>query len=526
MNRLVYIFIVLLLPAIKAAATVKLHSLFLDNMVIQRELPIHIFGTADQGESITVTFGNATVHAVADIKGNWSVELPAQEVCMIGQSLVVEGKTKIVLRDILIGDVWLCSGQSNMEMALGSCNDSVAIKEADYSTIRFVRIPYLCKDSPQTDMDVERLAWNICTPYSAGGCSAVGFYFARRVSKEMGVPIGILISSIGGTNIEKWMPQSSFFRNAILSEYYQKIENWMEQYRKDLVTFQAPMKEWMKAVNESLLKHEDIPSIPYVPLHPSMPGSKYGGGQFSHLYNGMISPLYQFKIKGALWYQGENNGEEELTYVEKMKEMIAAWRNGWGYEFPFYIVQLSSWLKPVNDPNDWKKGWQFCRAAQLACVTEIPNTGIAVTYDIGDEEDIHPKNKYDVGERLALWALAHDYGKEISFSGPLYKTITLEEDRIRVNFNYSEDGLMIGRKEGKKEVEEDKIGKLQGFVIAGEDKVWYWADAKIEGNSVIVSSPFVNKPIAVRYAFSMNPRGANLYNRSGLPASPFRSDCW
>ena len=167
MNRLVYIFIVLLLPAIKAAATVKLHSLFSDNMVIQRELPIHIFGTADQGESITVTFGNATVHAVADIKGNWSVELPAQEVCMIGQSLVVEGKTKIVLRDILIGDVWLCSGQSNMEMALGSCNDSVAIKEADYSTIRFVRIPYLCKDSPQTDMDVERLAWNICTPYSA-----------------------------------------------------------------------------------------------------------------------------------------------------------------------------------------------------------------------------------------------------------------------------------------------------------------------------------------------------------------------
>ena len=162
MNRLVYIFIVLLLPAhrpaIKAAATVKLHSLFSDNMVIQRELPIHIFGTADQGESITVTFGNATVHAVADIKGNWSVELPAQEVCMIGQSLVVEGKTKIVLRDILIGDVWLCSGQSNMEMALGSCNDSVAIKEADYSTIRFVRIPYLCKDSPQTDMDVERLA--------------------------------------------------------------------------------------------------------------------------------------------------------------------------------------------------------------------------------------------------------------------------------------------------------------------------------------------------------------------------------
>ena len=154
MNRLVYIFIVLLLPAIKAAATVKLHSLFSDNMVIQRELPIHIFGTADQGESITVTFGNATVHAVADIKGNWSVELPAQEVCMIGQSLVVEGKTKIVLRDILIGDVWLCSGQSNMEMALGSCNDSVAIKEADYSTIRFVRIPYLCKDSPQTDRKI------------------------------------------------------------------------------------------------------------------------------------------------------------------------------------------------------------------------------------------------------------------------------------------------------------------------------------------------------------------------------------
>ncbi len=526
MNRVIYIVAIFLLSATKGVATVKLHCLFSDNMIIQRALPIRVFGTADRGELLTVTFGDVTVSTVADRNGDWVVELPARDACAIGQNLVVTGENKIVLHNVLIGDVWLCSGQSNIEMALGSCNDSVAIKEADYTTIRFVRIPYTCKDSPQTDIDAEKFGWNICTPHTAGGCSAVGFYFARRVSAEVGIPIGLLVSSIGGTNIEKWMPQSSFSGNAVLSEYNQQVEKWMEQYRKDLVSFQPAMKAWMKTVNKLRTKHSDVPSMPYVPLHPSMPGSKYGGGQFSHLYNGMISPLYRFKIKGALWYQGENNGAEERTYVEKMREMISAWRNGWGYNFPFYFVQLSSWLKPVSDPNDSKPGWQFCRAAQLACVTEISNTGMAVTYDIGDEDDIHPRNKRDVGERLALWPLARDYGRKVYFSGPLYKSTAIDGNKLRVLFSYAEVGLMIGKKEGQNEVEEIKSGKLQGFAIAGEDRVWHWADAIIENDCVVVSSPLVDKPVAVRYAFSMNPQGANLYNKVGLPASPFRSDCW
>lgn len=517
---------ILLCISLSANAELRFHRIFSDHMVLQRGQPVNVFGEAIPGEHLSVTFSGVTIQTVADQNKIWSVTFPAQEANASGQTITVSGKTTVQLQDILIGDVWLCSGQSNMEMSLGGCNDSVSVVNANFPAIRFVRVPYICKESPQQGVDTEKLEWTVCSPRTAAGCSAVGFYFARRISTEIGVPLGVLISSVGGTNIEKWMPQSSFSNNPNLYEYNQMIETWMKEYHEDLIEFQTPMIKWMKAMNKAVKERQKVPPMPYVPLHPSLPGSRYGGGQFSHLYNGMIAPLFSFKIKGALWYQGENNGSEERSYVEKKREMIAAWRKEWGYEFPFYFVQLSNWLKPSKEPDEAQKGWQYCRSGQLTCVREIPNTGMAVTYDIGDAEDIHPKNKFDVGERLALWALAHDYGHKIVYSGPLFKSAIQEGGRMRVLFEHVGSGLMIGCKKGIVPAAENANDRLKRFAIAGEDKLWYWADAVIQDDCVIVSSPKVSKPVAVRYAFSMNPEGANLYNKEGLPASPFRSDTW
>ena len=524
MKLRLYLLIPLLTWALSGMGTVKLHAIFSDNMVLQRDHPITIWGTADPGEHISAEFRGKVVKTTANENRTWTVSFPKQKANHIGADMIIQGNNRIVLHNILIGDVWLCSGQSNMEMALGACNDSISVNNADFPSIRYIRVPYTCADKPMDDVK-SKLNWVICSPQTASACSAVGFYFARRLANEVKVPIGILISSIGGTNIEKWMPQASFASNPHLNEYNQKIEAWMKQYRQDVSACQEPLRKWLDSAQYALDNHTEIPSMPYIPIHPSLPGSRYGGGDFSHLYNGMISPFSRFKIKGAIWYQGENNGEERESYCEKMCEMISIWRKIWGYDFPFYFVQLSSWLEPTKDPNKTQNGWQHCREAQVMCFKKMPHTGIAASYDIGDANDIHPKNKYDVGERLAVWALTHDYNRKYNFCGPIYKSMKIVGDKIYIDFDYAEEGLMIGNKTGQAPVEEIKSG-LNGFAIAGDDKIWHWADATIIDGKVVVSSSKVKNPIAVRYAYSMNPQGANLYDKGGLPALPFRTDCW
>ena len=244
------------------------------------------------------------------------------------------------------------------------------------------------------------------------------------------------------------------------------------------------------------------------------------------LYNGMINPVVPYGIKGAIWYQGESNGGEGDSYYHKMRALIGGWRKVWNQgDFPFYHVQLANWQKPNDNPAGGD-GWAKVRMAQLQSL-QIPNTGMAVSIDIGDAADIHPKNKFDVGERLALWALRDNYGKkDLVVSGPLYKSMKVDGNKIRVSFDHAGSGLMVGKKDGRNPTVEDKGGKLKRFAIAGEDKKWVWADAVIDGAAVVVSSPDVAKPVAVRYAFTMNPEGCNLYNKEGLPASPFRTDEW
>jgi sialate O-acetylesterase len=247
------------------------------------------------------------------------------------------------------------------------------------------------------------------------------------------------------------------------------------------------------------------------------------------MYNAMVAPIVRFPIKGALWYQGESNGGEGVTYYDKMRALIGGWRKVWGQgDFPFYFVQLASYQAVSEDPAGGS-GWAKLREAQTKSLT-IPNTGMAVIIDtvpLAERDDIHPKNKYDVGTRLALWALGRDYGqKQLEVSGPLFKALRIEGGKARLAFDHSGTGLMVGKKEGRTPTVENKGGKLKSFAIAGADKKWVWAEAVIDGKTVTVSSPQVKDPVAVRYAYQMNPDGANLYNREGLPASPFRTDDW
>ena len=456
-----------LASALPAAADVRLPKIFTDNMMLQRGQTVRVWGWAEAGEAVSVALAGKSASTKADDKGEWKLEMPALKA---GENLelAVKGKNRLTLKNIIVGDIWVCSGQSNMEMALGPCLGAADdIKTADLPKIRRIKIDRVQVARPQADAPAAT-PWQVCSPGTAGGFTAVGFYFAREIQQKTNVPIGIIDSNWGGTRIEPWI----------------------------------------------------------APENPAVDAQLNGG--LSGIYNAMIHPLLQLPIKGALWYQGESNGDEGDTYYDKMKSLIGGWRKQWKQgDFPFYYVQLASY-QGVNEDPAGGSGWAKLREAQTKSLT-IPNTGMAVILDtvpLAEAGDIHPKNKYDVGMRLARWALAHDYGQKLEASGPLFKALKIEGGKARLAFDHLGSGLMVGKKEGRKPAVEDKQGKLKRFAIAGADKQWFWADAVFFNNTVTVSSPNVKEPVAVRYAYQMNPDGANLYNREGLPASPFRTDAW
>ncbi|MEI7911084.1 MAG: sialate O-acetylesterase [Verrucomicrobiota bacterium] len=453
--------------AVPAVADVRLPKFFGDNMVLQREQPVRVWGWADVGEAVSVALSGTTVATKADDKGQWALELPAVKVGA-NLELTVQGNNTLTLRNVLVGDIWVCSGQSNMAMALKPCLGAADdIKAADLPEIRHIKVRNVKSGQPELDTPTAT-PWQVCSPETAPGFTAVGFYFAREIHHRTGVPIGIIDTNWGGTKIEPW------------------------------------------TVGEE-------------PAAPDAKPDKNG------LYNAMIHPLVKLPVKGALWYQGEANGSEGETYYEKMRALISGWRKQWGLgDFPFYYVQLANYQAPTADPAGGN-GWAKLREAQLKALT-IPNTGMAVVIDtvpLAQSANIHPVNKCDVGLRLARWALNRDYGqKDLEVSGPLFKALMIEGGKARVEFDHAGSGLMLGKKEGRGEVVETKGEKLNRIAIAGADKRWFWADAVLDHNTLVVSSPEVKEPVAVRYAFEMNPDAANLYNREGLPASPFRSDAW
>lgn len=508
-----------------ARADVRLPGVLSDHAVLQREAPVEVWGWAEVGEEVTVNFGGQSQTAKTDKDGTWSVKLAAMPANAAPQELIVIGRNVIKVNDVLVGDVWLCSGQSNMAFGLGGALDALSdMKGADFPAIRFMNYWEHFAAEKQGDIATH---WHRVTPAEAGNCMAVAFYFARKIYTETKVPIGLLAAAVGGTEIECWMPPEAFRDFPACAEIGKRLDNAVDTYQKAVPAAVDAMEKWLPIARHALAERKPVPPPPRFPLHPN----EDRGGQWvriQSLYNGMIHPLTRFAIKGAIWYQGENNGDEDQSYFEKKRALIESWRKLWGSEFPFYFVQLANYQKASDVPSgdDGQARWQRCRMAQLRCL-RIPKTGMAVSIDVGEANDIHPRNKFDVGERLALWALAKDYGKnDLVCSGPLFRAMKIDGSKIRVSFDSVGGGLMVGKKEGRKPTIEDKAGKLNRFAIAGADKKWQWADAVFDGNTVVVSSPNIVNPVAVRYAYSINPEGCNLYNTNGLPASPFRTDDW
>jgi len=448
-------------------AETKLPPVFGDNMVLQRNKPVLVWGTDEPGVQVKVTLGEASAGAKADDTGKWSVSLPQMKAGG-PHTMTILGGSEISIKNILVGEVWLCSGQSNMEWRVAQSNNAAEeIAAAKHPQIRHIKFAHTPSATPQTD--APNGGWQETTPETVGGFTAVGYFFGRRLHEELDVPIGLIGSNWGGTRIEPWTPPVGFQQVDALKNIANNLDKYPEQ----------------------------------------------NGGKVNHqsalaLYNGMIHPFVPFPIRGAIWYQGESNRADGLLYAEKMKALIGGWRSIWNDpEMPFYYVQLAPYNYGGGQPDLLPLIWE----AQTS-VLKIPHTGMAVTTDIGNVRDIHPRNKQDVGARLARWALANDYGQEnLEVSGPLYKSMKVEDGRVVLNFDHVGEGLKS--LDGK---------RLTHFTVAGEDKVFKEATAEIDGNSLIITSD-VENPVAVRFGWDQLAE-PNFGNSEGLPASPFRTDKW
>ncbi|MEO3404644.1 sialate O-acetylesterase [Mucilaginibacter sp. CAU 1740] len=629
-----------------AFAKVVLPGLFSDNMMLQQKTMAGVWGTADAGKTVSVTssWNNKTYTVQADASGNWKVKIKTPSYGGPYSLTITDGSEPVVLNNVIIGDVWICSGQSNMEMPVagwGQVNNyKEEIANANYQQIRLLQVSQAISLIPKTDIKIANNGWMICSPQTIGEFSSVAYFFAREVSKQTGVPIGLVSTNWGGTMIEAWSDENTLSGNPNFST--QIREQQQRAKTESQLTFAERMDAWNKQANAadwgsnnniafnpdtagwknmvlplffeksalgdfdgvvwfrkkvtipaswagqdvkiSLGKIDDneityfngekigategflqsrnytIPAAKVkageavitvrvfdsggggglygvdkmelvsttgenIPLTgdwnyhigfnmkslPAMPVAN-NPNQLGVLYNAMINPLTPMAIRGAIWYQGEANAGRPGQYRELFDGMIKGWRNIWGEgNFPFYFVQLANWQKREADPI--RSSWAELREAQTQAL-QLPNTGMAVAVDLGDADNIHPKNKQEVGRRLALAALDKTYHKSQPYSGPMYKSFKINGDNIELSFNNTDGGLKVQGGD-----------TLQGFAIAGEDMKFHWATAVIKGDKVIVSSPDVANPTAVRYAWANNPV-STLYNGAGLPASPFRTDNW
>lgn len=638
------------LPAETPAPKPLLHPLFCDHAVLQRNVAVPVWGWTEPGATVTVNFAGQTLKAVADADGKWMVKLKPMPASAEPRTLKVSSSAKqqsVSISDVLVGDVWLCSGQSNMEMGIELCKATNDILTANFPQIRLLTVP---KQAVRTPLQTVDCHWLPCSPETIqqgawGGFSAAAFYFGRDLYRQLNIPIGLIHSSWGGTIAEAWtsreglQPLGDFDAALAMMEpgkkqmqpadyaviyeawcqakdpgsrqHWEKItaaedswktvsmpqpfeqaglpdfdgivwfrreielpENWAGQaLTLDLGPVDDIDTTWVNGVKVGQMNRFDLFRSYAIPANVLKPGRNVvtvrvldtgGIGGFTGqagqmhlaptndkqatpvslagtwqmrdsaplsqlpgmppliddsnpnhptlLYNGMIAPLLPFAIKGAIWYQGESNADRAQQYRRLLPALIKDWRARFGVgDFPFYIVQLAAFQATNAEPRD--NNWAELREAQALTAQTVRNSGLAVAIDIGDANDIHPKDKQSVGHRLALCALAKDYGKKIEYSGPVYHSMSVTRDGIRLKFDHVDGGLVA------------KGDKLTGFAIAGPDHKFVWADAVIQKNAVVVSSPKVPQPVAVRYAWDVNPV-CNLYNQSGLPAVPFRTDNW
>ncbi|MBK9120414.1 MAG: 9-O-acetylesterase [Phycisphaerales bacterium] len=495
--------------ATTAGAAVRLPHIFGAGMVVQRDQPIPVWGWADSGETVTIEFADSTVFTTANDTGQWSVTLPPRAAGG-PHTLTIRATNTLKLDDVLVGEVWLCSGQSNMEWGLRSSSDpDTTIAAADYPRIRFFRVPHRATPEPQDDVEGE---WQICTPENVGtgggwnvGFSAVAYHYGRILHTELDVPVGLILSAWGGTRIEPWTPSAGLALLPTLGDILTATEQAQSSHLAATRDALAAFEAWLPNARAAVERGAPPAPPPAWPVHPlEQPSGP------TALYNGMIHPLVPFALRGVIWYQGESNHPDGMLYRDKMEALIRGWRLVWNQgDFPFYYVQLAPYGL-IYTGEQLPRIWE----AQMAALA-LPQTGMAVTVDIGDVHDIHPKNKHDVGHRLALWALANTYGRaELVYSGPLYAGMTAEDGRVRIRFRHTGGGLAT--RDG---------AAPSHFEIAGVDRRFVPAQAVLDSDTVVVHSEAVPEPVAVRYAWSQRAE-PNLMNREGLPASPFRTDNW
>lgn len=650
--NIVKLTLLILVFAGAARAEVRLPSIIGDNMVLQQGVKVRIWGKATAGEKITVTFEKKSVNTVADAQGRWQVWLGPLKAGGPSE-LTIKGDNVLTVKNVLVGEVWICSGQSNMEWALvNTVNGNEAVAQANYPEIRLFTVEH---NTSTSQLDDVKGRWVVTKPEDAAGFSAVGYFFGREIHQQLKIPVGLINTSWGGTPAEAWTALEALRSSVELKPILDRYESSLNALPQTKAAYERALIEWEEknlyvdgenkgealgyanpaisttdwskmdlpkqfesaglqldgvvwfrkvvdvpaswagkdlVLNLTAIDDYDVtyfngtkigstgretPNSYIVPRKYAVPGSlvragrnviavrvfdRAGEGGFGRggemslrlnandqialrgdwdykvelalepknpdwgtrpepvgaanqnspgvLYNAMLAPLMPFAIRGAIWYQGESNAGRAYQYRTLFPTMIRNWRSAWGYDFPFYFVQLPNWRARQEAPSE--SDWAELREAQAMTLREA-NTGMAIAIDVGEGEDLHPRNKLDVGRRLASLALANVYGKAIVPSGPLFDRFVIEGNKVRISFKY---GQGLKTRDG---------GPVKGFAIAGADRKFVWADARIEGDTVVVSSPAILKPAAVRYAWGDNPL-VNLYNKAGLPVSPFRTDDW
>jgi sialate O-acetylesterase len=492
-----------------AWADISLPAILGSNMVLQRGQENPIWGTGEAGENVLVEFDGQKLETRCDADGKWQVKLAAMEASSAPRTMTISGKNTVTLDNILVGEVWVCSGQSNMGMNVNGCwNADLEMATANYPNIRHITNPNLGAQEPQTTFNG---TWTVCAPDNIGNFSAVGYFFGRTLHQMLDVPIGLIDNAWGGSTCESWVRRDLMQGNPTFQPL---LDQWKEEEANfDWAKIQAKHKEkvaeWELKRDAAKAAGKPLPKKPRAPRN-----DMEGQHRPANLYNARHLPIVPFGIRGAIWYQGESNSGRAYQYRELFPLMIQNWRDDWKQgDFPFYWAQLADFLPEDEQPVE--SNWAELREAQTMTMTRLPNTGQAVITDLGEASDIHPKNKQEVGKRLARWALAKDYGVDIPYRSAEFESMNIKGNKATITFKHVNNALRtVDHRE------------LNGFAIAGEDQKWVWAEAKIKGQKQVeVWSDTVQSPVAVRYAWANNP-DCNLYDQKGLPVTPFRTDDW
>ena len=508
--------LILLATGLAAHAELRLPAIIGDNMVLQQKQSNPIWGWDTPGTEVKVTLGNQSKTAKADAKGKWTIKLDPLPASAVQAVMTIQGTTKRELKNILVGEVWVCSGQSNMGFNLNSVWDAdLDIATAKYPQIRLISVPQVGTQELQDDFKGQ---WEECSPTTAGSFTAVGYHYGRVLHEMLGVPVGLIDNAWGGSSCEAWVRRDVLEKDA---RFKAMIEKWKQTestytdaiFEKQMAEHQAKVAAWTIARKEALKAGKPLPAnLPRAPQNVLRGQHRPG-----NLYAGCLHPILGYGIKGAIWYQGESNASRAYEYSYLFPLMITHWRSEWKQgDFPFYWVQLADFKPEQAEPGN--SDWAELRESQTKSIRKLANAGQCVITDLGEANDIHPKNKRDVAERLARWALVKDYGLALPYRSPELKESKFEGGKALLTFDFAPQGLRT-----------IDVDEVKGFALCGADQKWVWAKASILGgskkgtNQIEVSSPQVPQPVAVRYAWSDNPI-CNVFSAEGLPVTPFRTD--